>query len=281
MKVHFDQATGTREQKKESPFGGFGITNCYLRQLYIDDDVNRVTPKSHHHNAFEFHLVESGFQEYDCDGKVYSISSGEFLFVPPFVTHKLLSSTAKTSKFSISFNCNSLTYLDKCVTGSLPSRIFENIQFIVNENLNKTTNSRKLVENSVFESTVALLRLVGLREETLSEEPKKTAHDFRVETAKVYIKENIERRITVKEIAEACFISSKQLTRLFIKHEGKTPAQYIINQRVEHIQNLLANENISLKTISERMNFQNEYYFNSFVKKYLGLPPGTYRKMVK
>lgn len=281
MKVYFDQAAGTREQKKESPFGSLGITNCYLRYLYIDDDLNKVTTKPHHHNSFEFHLVENGLQEYECNGKVYSVRCGEFLLIPPFVTHTILSSGTGTSKFSVSFNSNSLTYLDKCITGIVPSRILENMQFVANETRDKKRNSRKLVENSVFESTVLLLRLVGLREESLFESPKKPTYDLRVETAKVYIKENIERRLTVKEIATACYISSKQLTRLFLKQEGKTPAQYIINQRIEHIQNLLANEELSLKTISERMNFQNEYYFNSFVKKYLGLPPGTYRKMVK
>ena len=36
---------------------------------------------------------------------------------------------------------------------------------------------------------------------------------------------------------------------------------------------------LSLKEISERLNFANEYYFNTFFKKYSGMTPGEYRKM--
>ncbi len=36
----------------------------------------------------------------------------------------------------------------------------------------------------------------------------------------------------------------------------------------------------SLCEIGEAMGFRNEYYFNAFCKKYVGLPPGVYRRAI-
>jgi AraC-like DNA-binding protein len=46
------------------------------------------------------------------------------------------------------------------------------------------------------------------------------------------------------------------------------------------IEKLLSDPSLSLRQISEKMEFNNEYHFNSFFKKYAGMTPGAYRKSV-
>lgn len=53
----------------------------------------------------------------------------------------------------------------------------------------------------------------------------------------------------------------------------------IENSIIVKIESLLADASLSLKQVSMMMNFDNEYYFNAFFKKYSGMPPGEYRKM--
>lgn len=83
----------------------------------------------------------------------------------------------------------------------------------------------------------------------------------------------------VVDVATYCYLSTKQLTRIFQKYEGVTPGEYIIKRRIVKIESLLADASLSLKQVSMMMNFDNEYYFNAFFKKYSGMPPGEYRKM--
>ena len=48
----------------------------------------------------------------------------------------------------------------------------------------------------------------------------------------------------------------------------------------DKIRTLIENGELTLKEISEAMNFKNEYYFNTFFKRCIGLAPGAYSKMV-
>lgn len=272
MKIYFKQ-----NESAASPFDELNICDCYLKQLYIDSDASKITRKTHHHTGFEIHIITNGGQTYEIGNNKYCIREGKFLLISPFVAHRIISAEPKTEKYSLTFICSELSYLDECVSGEIPSRFFENIRFISDEYQNSKATSARLIENSVFECLMMLLRLSGLRETHITHENH--TDDFRLEYVKKYISDNIENRITVTDIASYCYISAKQITRIFLKHEGITPAQYIARQRILHIQKLLENSDLTLNEISERMNFQNEYYFNVFVRKHLGMPPGTYRRM--
>lgn len=275
MKIYFKQQNGN----SSSPFSDFNIRDCYLKHLYIDRDTSKITRKTHHHTGFEIHIIEKGHQTYEIGDEVYETHEGQFFLIPPFLKHRITNSESGTEKYSITFTCSELSYISECVSGDIPPRFFENARFISEEYYNAKSVSERLIESSVFECTMMFLRLSGLQEtENLRMAP---ADDLRLENVKAYISDNIENCITVSDIAAYCYVSPKQITRIFLKHEGLTPAQYIAKQRALRIQALLESDELSLKEISDRMSFQNEYYFNAFAKKHLGMPPGTYRKMNK
>ena len=56
-----------------------------------------------------------------------------------------------------------------------------------------------------------------------------------------------------------------------------TMLKYIHKTKIEQAQYYLENTNISLEEISASLGFANEYYFNSFFKRYIGVAPGAYR----
>ena len=275
MKIYFKQ----KNDNVISPFSEFNIRDCYLKHLYIDMDTSKITRKTHHHNGFEIHIIEKGHQTYEIGDRIYETREGQFFLIPPFIKHRITNSAPGTEKYSITFTSPELSYISECITGNIPARFFENVRFVSDEFHSLKSSSERLIENSVFECTMMFLRLSGLHETEISQSLR--ADDLRLEHVKEYIYDNIENNITVSDIAAYCYISSKQMTRIFIKHEGIAPAQFIANARALHIQKLLEDNSLTLKEISDRMNFQNEYYFNAFVKKHLGMPPGTYRKMNK
>ena len=133
--------------------------------------------------------------------------------------------------------------------------------------------------NRIFEVIVSLMRMSGAAE--CSHPLYETEEDLRLTLARQFVIDNINLPLTVADLASYCNLSEKQLTRLFLQYEGSPPKQYIQRQKVNKMEQLLADHTLSLKEISEQMHFSSEYYFNSYFKKHFGMPPGMYRKMYK
>ena len=133
------------------------------------------------------------------------------------------------------------------------------------------------MENSILEILILSFRLSGIKE---NEKKTQSDENATLAIAKQYIDDNIEAGLSVADVSAYCYLSTKQLTRLFNKFENISPGEYIISRRIKLIENLLADHSLSLKQISTRMHFDNEYYFNTFFKKHSGMPPGEYRKML-
>ena len=272
MKVLYKQP----EQDQNSSLSCFGIQNCYLKKLSIDRDQNRITKKTHHHSGFEMHIVTSGCQKYEVAGSVFAIESGSFLLIYPNVPHTVIASAPDTQKFSITFARQTDSRLP-CFLGTLSERMSANLSFITNEAQMQREISSVLIENSIMETLIFAFRLSGIKE---SGQISRQDENIIISLAKQYIEDNIEMGTSVSDVSAYCYLSTKQLTRIFKRYEGVSPGEYIINRRISAIEKLLADDSQSLKKISEIMNFNNEYYFNAFFKKYSGMPPGEYRKML-
>lgn len=254
----------------------FGVSNCYFKQLSLKSDIKSITKKSHHHTGFEMHIITDGFQEY-CVGKAqYKLKKGDFLLICPGVSHKALAASSGAQKISLTFTKEKQTDF-ACFFGKLSARMADDIAFALKENTEKKEISQVLTEGCILEIIVAALRMAGLPEEKAAETDNCNAITA---LAKQYIADNIEKAPTVAEAARYCGLGVKQFTRAFKRFEHILPSEYIIKKRILAIEALLSEGELSLKQISEITGFGNEYCFNSFFKKYAGMPPGEYRKAV-
>ena len=100
-----------------------------------------------------------------------------------------------------------------------------------------------------------------------------------IDKSKKYIKDNLNIILTCKDIADYCHINEIYLNRIFKKYTGETLLKYIHRKKINYSIELLKNKDLSLSTISTMLGFQNEYYFNTFFKKAVGMPPGAYRNI--
>lgn len=268
-----------KEQKNDMCFEDLGIENCIAKQLVFDKDIKSATKKEHHHRAFEIHIINTGHQTYKILNKKYKIKSGSFLIIPPDVKHSVLDFPKGTIKTAFLFGVSEKSpfiSIKEPIIQKTPSDIVSNIEFILNGA--KNPFSQKIIKGRIFEILVSFLNLLGYSKKI---EIDAKSEDVRIFMAKQYIKDNIELNLKVGDVASYCYLGTKQLTRLFKKYENQTPNKYIENQKIKHIENLISESDLSLKMISEKMNFSSEYHFNSFFKKIYGMPPGEYRKIHK
>lgn len=270
---------------RQSVLDTVGIERSYLKRFYPEKDRPLITVSTHHHTCYEIHIVEIGCQVYSVGDKKITINEGEFLFIPPFMKHCVLESTSGTLKYGLAFNVREgselsllLSGVDNYTHSKLPDAVKENIDYICKEKKHGKIFHRVLISNRIFECITLFLRAVGIKNTSVEEE--EDGEDIRVSLAKQYVSDNIQSDITVRELAAYCCVCPKQLSRIFKSREGMTAAEYIRKERYLYIEELLTTSSLSLREISESMNFNNEYYFNSFFKKYSGMSPGNYRKWV-
>ncbi|HBG26479.1 MAG: hypothetical protein A2Y10_06205 [Planctomycetes bacterium GWF2_41_51] len=93
-----------------------------------------------------------------------------------------------------------------------------------------------------------------------------------------YIKEYLEKDISMQDISGNVGLSPEHLTRIFKKEVGTTPYLYYLKKRIHLAQVLLKNTNMSVKEIASRLGYKDEFYFSNCFKKYTGVSPLNYRK---
>ena len=93
------------------------------------------------------------------------------------------------------------------------------------------------------------------------------------------IKNNIEKKLNITEIAVALKISSGYLSRIFMKNTGKSIIEYINKIKVEHAQILLESKKMTFKEVASHIGISDIKYFYHLFKKYTGITAKEYQNL--
>ena len=283
MKILFKQPENDTYHSATS-LEEFGILQCYLKRIVSKRDKTNITRKRHYHKCVEVHIIEKGYQIYEIEGKYIKLEKGDFLMISPQSYHRLAEEANETEKYSFTFELKNdgmveqlFTGMGSCFSCVTPIMVRECIVYIEEEKRERKPYHTVLICNRVLECILQILRLFP---SAVADATVEQFGDMRLELAKQYIGDNICYPISVDELADYCHIGKKQLTRIFLCEEGCTVAEYVRRARCCHIERLLADPSQTLSGVSEEMHFCNEYYFNTFFKRYTGMTPGAYRRSI-
>ncbi len=101
------------------------------------------------------------------------------------------------------------------------------------------------------------------------------------ERIKKYIDIQPDGFVTLDDLIAQFHFSKQYIIRIFRARYGITPGEYIINRRIAIAQSLLKKTNLSVKDISEQLNFCDATYFADFFRKRTGQTPLEFRKKFK
>jgi AraC-like DNA-binding protein len=101
----------------------------------------------------------------------------------------------------------------------------------------------------------------------------------RIASAKVFIDQNYQQPIDLKQIAQKAFLSKFHFHRLFTGIYKKTPHQYVTYLRLEAAKALLAKEGISITDVCGMIGFESLGSFSSLFRKQSGHSPQYYRNI--
>jgi len=101
---------------------------------------------------------------------------------------------------------------------------------------------------------------------------------YGVERALVFMDENLDSEITLRDIARQAHVAPEYLVRLFKKEGLSSPMASLWRKRIEKATFLLRTSDFMLADISAYAGFKNEHHFSRKIKTTTGLPPGQYRR---
>lgn len=96
--------------------------------------------------------------------------------------------------------------------------------------------------------------------------------------ARMIIREQAET-VNPEKLASELNVSYSWFRRSFRDYTGSSPAQYILLIKSQKAKELLANTNLTINEISDRLNYTSPYYFSVSFKRASGMTPGAFRKM--
>lgn len=96
-----------------------------------------------------------------------------------------------------------------------------------------------------------------------------------------YINFNLDKHLTLKALADLCFISPNYLSGLFTKETGSTLTEYINMQRINRAAYSLLNTQKTVSAIAGEVGIWDVNYFTKIFKKYMGCTPTKYRAFSK
>ena len=98
-----------------------------------------------------------------------------------------------------------------------------------------------------------------------------------VEQAIHFMRENIERHITIDDVLHYVGFSQSHLTTLFKKQMGESPLRYFNRMKIEHAQGLLRTTDLKINQICYKVGIEDALYFSRLFSKIVGMSPTEYR----
>lgn len=102
-----------------------------------------------------------------------------------------------------------------------------------------------------------------------------------VEEAIHYMRENVQKRISLKELADYVGFSSSHFSGLFQRKTGHSPLNYFIHLKIQEACHQLDFSNMKINQISMLVGFDDPFYFSRIFTKTMGNSPSEYRKKKK
>ena len=116
--------------------------------------------------------------------------------------------------------------------------------------------------------------LLSLGVETTQDEPA-----LRLLQIKDFIENNLSRKFDLATLAKLCCLEPSYLCRIFKRHFGCPPIEFVLQRRLEAAKTLLVISGSACKEIAELTGFQDPVYFSRVFKKRYGITPLEYRRM--
>jgi two-component system response regulator YesN len=95
-----------------------------------------------------------------------------------------------------------------------------------------------------------------------------------------FLERNYNKPLTLRQVADAVYVSPFYISRMFTRQLGKTMTDYLNGIRIRHACELLADVEYKVYQVGEMVGIPDAHYFSRIFKKHVGVTPTEYRNNV-
>lgn len=233
----------------------------------------------------------------DIDSKPYHLVKGQVIFYPPDLVHTRIPIDNQGCHLAmVSFLCNSpaMSFFKGKIFTPEPdelrilSEIFSYAEYFKWYNEDFSPNGMYL-EKQMSPAQLSHLKLSieslltsfyrnhnqASRDSSLNR--KGTEADFKRVVA--FLSENLNRSLSLEEIADNCEISVSSLKRLFSRHANQGVIDYFNELKINYATQALRESSKAISKIAEDLGYSSQFYFSRAFKNKVGISPANYRKL--
>ncbi|HEY9281468.1 MAG TPA: AraC family transcriptional regulator [Eoetvoesiella sp.] len=116
----------------------------------------------------------------------------------------------------------------------------------------------------------------ALLHQSMQQDGKTSQHDALQRVIR-YVRDNLEKEMSLTEAAAAACLSPNYLAHLLKKETGRTFTEMVTERRLERAKELLSTSRQQVKGVAYQCGFSDEAYFNRRFRQWVGMTPKQYR----
>lgn len=264
-----------------------------LSKLHITD-IGYFPKAWHHHrerrkaiNQYVFIYCIDGCGWYQLGEHRHTVSAGQFFILPAGLPHAYgADDTHPWTIYWIHFKGEMAPFYAQGalhpmdIHPNLHSRISDRIALF--DEMFTTLKAGYSDENLRYVSSLFHYFLGSLRYiQSFRNAGNHDTYEDAVDVAIHYMKENMEKHLTLQELAEAVDYSPSHFSTLFRRKTGHSPSAYFNLLKVQYACQLLDTTDMKVNQICYKVGLEDTFYFSRLFTKIMGLSPSDYRKSKK
>ncbi|MBK5441637.1 AraC family transcriptional regulator [Peribacillus sp. TH24] len=248
----------------------------------------------HWHEELQFVVVTGGHVCFQIHGEEINLNEGEGIFINSGVIHEAQADSCEGRYICWNVGVHlASSYIEKKYIGFLIQN--EKVPFIPfspsinwqNDIMEAIKKGFVAYENKSFGCELVITQQYLFCIERLvtnivpNHGQKKVVYDPRVKEILRYMHHHYGSKITLDDVANVAYLSRAETNRLFKKHLGRTPFQYLLSYRLDRSKELLVRTTSSITEISLEVGFSSTSYFIEKFKAAFGMTPNKFRLVEK
>lgn len=232
-------------------------------------------PSMHYHNSYELYYLQVGNRDYFIEDKLFSVSAGDFVLIPPGKMHRTGGEYGE--RILVGFT---MEFLEKVYTKEVCQQLltcFDYWKHVPSPAQQETCTHLLTRLLDCTDDTEAALLLGILLLELQNAQQEELQEDY-VSMIVSFINKNYATIDSISDIAQQFFISKYHLCRIFKNAMKMTVIDYLNQIRVKNACQMLTFSKRTIGEISEACGYHSTAYFSSVFKISAGCSPSEYRQ---
>ena len=220
------------------------------------------------------------------EDKKYKVGKNMYFIIPEGVSHSYGSDdsdpwTIYWVHFSGAFAKHFYDISGKAgtISPSSISRIEDRIQLFEEMMVNLDMGYSR--ENIEYANVCLLHFLSSFKYISQFRQVRRVREEDMIERSILFMKANLMERLTLEGIAKEMKLSASHFSLLFRKKTGYSPMEYLIYLRIQKACQLLDSTSLRVGEVSQKVGYDDQYYFSRIFKKVMGISPAGYKKLPK